>query len=234
MRNAAAIAFGTSALLLCTHASARAIDDLAACSDQREARTRLSCYDRVTKILIVETRTREEAAAKLQQEREREKELQGKQEAAAKVDREQEKQLLAKQDAAGRDAVRALKKLQARTRAGVAYRDYSSALAEAKLDVETYLDGSQARKKPEFAARLGRALIDYETANTVWNLKFGGGGGVNQWVLFRNVESDLIQKYPGMDSARQNGNIRIDFALPVIWSSASNHIAEAAKMIEAE
>jgi hypothetical protein len=152
----------------------------------------------------------------------------GKRQAKERVDRQ--KADLEKEQAAGRDALAALKKMQARVRAGVSYRDYSSHVADAKFAVESFIDSPIGKKRPELVFAMRSALLDYETAGSVWNLKVSSGR-VSNFVIHRDIDQQLMAKYPAMTQAVDIGSIRIDYALPIIWSSATERIEEATKML---
>jgi hypothetical protein len=72
-----------------------------------------------------------------------------------------------KLDAKAKEAVFALKKVQARTEIGADYRDYSSALADAYFSVKMFLESGQADTAPEFSQALRDSVTWYKTAEDV-------------------------------------------------------------------
>ncbi|MGD0217487.1 MAG: hypothetical protein ABSC45_08265 [Desulfobaccales bacterium] len=49
-----------------------------------------------------------------------------------------------------KDALRAMKKLQARTQAGISYNDYAPALGEAKFEINLFLESPAAKENYKF------------------------------------------------------------------------------------
>ena len=48
-----------------------------------------------------------------------------------------------------KDAVMALKKMEARVQSGISYRDYGNALADAKFPVNLFMESIEVKKNPE-------------------------------------------------------------------------------------
>lgn len=76
-----------------------------------------------------------------------------------------------------KDAYRALKKLEARTQAGINYRDYRTALGEAKLDYNLYVESSNAQREPAITKSLKDAMACYALAMMAWEQIFSGPPG---------------------------------------------------------
>lgn len=99
-----------------------------------------------------------------------------------------------------KDAVRALKKLEARCQAGISYRDYAPALGDAKFDVNMYIESDEAKNAPELSESIKSAISHYEYANSFWAIKFRE----RRVVDFIDMESigakSFLQRYPNPDN----------------------------------
>lgn len=73
-----------------------------------------------------------------------------------------------------KEAVMALKKMEARVQSGIAYRDYSPALGETKFSVNVYLEGPEAKKNPELTSLIERVMAHYEKAGFVFKESLSG------------------------------------------------------------
>jgi len=149
-----------------------------------------------------------------------------------------------------KDAVRALKKLEARCQAGISYKDYSPALGDAKFEVNMFMGTHEAKQKPELASSIQKAMQHYETAAFVWKLKFVGRG-VNETLAlddYNRYGHTLIGAYPKMNKPTREGGslitiegwqtiptetkIFISSALSIIWAYASDEIAKTDTLIK--
>lgn len=74
-----------------------------------------------------------------------------------------------------KDAIMALKKLEARVEIGISYKDYGPALGETKFPVNLFLESSEAKEKPELAIHIENAIQYFEIANFIWEYKFPRG-----------------------------------------------------------
>jgi peptidoglycan hydrolase CwlO-like protein len=70
-----------------------------------------------------------------------------------------------------KEAVMALKKLQVRYQTGVSYKDYPTALADAKFPVQLYLESPEAESTPELSEALKNAISYLDKANEMVSLK---------------------------------------------------------------
>jgi len=128
-----------------------------------------------------------------------------------------------------KDAVMGLKKLQARCQAGISYRDYSNAVAEALFPVNLYIASEDAAKYPELTLSMNNAMQHYEYAAYVWNKKMQAprddmlskgfiwdkgelGREVNRLYPAATATGGFVKYYP------------IDLLLPVIWKEASKEL----------
>jgi membrane-bound metal-dependent hydrolase YbcI (DUF457 family) len=76
--------------------------------------------------------------------------------------------LLALPDRAFSEASMALKKLVARTRTGISYKDYTPVLGEATFSTDMFLEGKEAKDHADLAKSFRTALAHYEFANDPW------------------------------------------------------------------
>lgn len=97
-----------------------------------------------------------------------------------------------------KDALMGLKKLQARTQAGISYNDYSNAVGEAKFPLNIFLESKDARNYTELSTSLQKIMAHYEYVGHLWNQKISTPGG---WGTFIDVNSEkgkvIEQVYPG-------------------------------------
>lgn len=134
----------------------------------------------------------------------------------------------------GSEALIALKKLETRCETGISYRDYSSALAEAKFPVRMFVESENATNHPDVAAIFDKAVRHYEFAGKLWNAKFTAasddrllsGGFIHQ----KGALGLLIKEtYP--EAPMMNKFYPLDLMLPFVWGKASNELIEATKLL---
>jgi len=151
-----------------------------------------------------------------------------------------------------KQAVRALKKLEARCQVGISYKDYGAVLGDAKFEVNLFLEGLEAKKRPRLAESVDKVMGHYEFAETVWRHKFTGGRGVRETI---SLESDLGQAilkfYPTANKDFKEGGalvtfekfsskyyerteytaIFVDAVLPIIWKEASDELKKTTSLL---
>lgn len=71
-----------------------------------------------------------------------------------------------------KDAYYSLKKLQAKVKSAINYRDYSTAIGDAHFAVTMFLESKSAKKQPELSDHLKKTLEYYEIANKIWAYTF--------------------------------------------------------------
>jgi len=76
-------------------------------------------------------------------------------------------------NAEARDAVVALKKLQAKTETGIVYAEYTSALGDANYAVKAYLETDQAKTTKDFSVSLQDSIKWYQAASEIWSKSLG-------------------------------------------------------------
>ena len=57
-----------------------------------------------------------------------------------------------------KEAFKALKKVEARVETGVSYKDYPQVIADAKAEVNMFLEGKEAKKIPQFTEHIKKAM----------------------------------------------------------------------------
>jgi hypothetical protein len=71
-----------------------------------------------------------------------------------------------------KDAIKALKRLEAKCQIGISYRDYTPALGDAKLDVNMYLESEEANNNKQLAEDISEAMAFYVYAKEIWEERF--------------------------------------------------------------
>ncbi|MFH1035614.1 MAG: hypothetical protein V1806_13985 [Pseudomonadota bacterium] len=138
-----------------------------------------------------------------------------------------------------KDAIRALKKLEARTEAGISPRDYAPALGEAKFEVNLFLESQEAKQQPELAAVVIRVMEYYGDVGIV----VGHNSRTSGKMIFLDDPSNasvlkVIQKYPMVlrdenDGGAMSGKsflLKGDAAI-LIWAEASRELKTAMALL---
>ncbi|MDQ5987620.1 MAG: hypothetical protein CSYNP_03365 [Syntrophus sp. SKADARSKE-3] len=152
------------------------------------------------------------------------------------------------------EAVKALKKLEARIGIGLTYKEYALNVADAKVEVSMFLESSAARHNRALADQIQKVLGHYETARSVWHLKvtkmedFGTAFG-HLMSLQEGEEGvmgrQLLQQYPQANKSVEKGGaltmgsfgsrgvneILVDHMISIIWKEASRELKEAVRMV---
>jgi len=140
-----------------------------------------------------------------------------------------------------KEAMKALKKMDVRTEVGVSYQDYSPLVSDCKVEVDSFLESKAAKKSPEFAAHLKKAMDYYLLAKKIWDLKFM----VSRPNDFPTVDSDIGQAirslFPEAKSKKPTGpetygDTRSYYYIPEvlndIWVKAGKESKKAAVYLE--
>jgi hypothetical protein len=199
------------------------------CADIKDTVKRLECYDSQPKKGVKRSNKKEAAndekrvAAELAiQERDKLKIEADR--ASAKAEQE-----LAKAEVAAKDALKSVRRLQAKVQTGISYRDYSPALADAKLEVTMFVESSSGKKLPEVAKLLSRAIGHYDIANSLWKIKFTERYA---WLTDKDVTKTLMAMYPEIAASKEERvNLHIEESVMMIWKAASKDIDEATKLL---
>lgn len=132
-----------------------------------------------------------------------------------------------------KEAVMGLKKLQARCQSGIAYRDYSNAVADAKFPVNLFMENADASKYPELTASIDKVMKHYEYAGGLWNHKLS-----SRFAALIKCDSKLaveINKlYPQAErvsALSEEDCYFVDSVFPVIWAAASKELENTTKLL---
>jgi len=141
-----------------------------------------------------------------------------------------------------KDAVLALKKLQAKIQEGISYMDYRNALGEAKFPLNIFLESKDAQKYPELSISLKKVMGHYEYAGFIWDGKISGGVLGSYIGVNSDVGKEIGQLYPNARKDTKEGGALtdlptlnaydIDSLLPLIWKEASMELDNATKLHE--
>ena len=126
---------------------------------------------------------------------------------------------------AAKEPMKALRKLQSRVQTGISYKEYPSAVSDAKYEVTSYVR-EYGEKTPSYSKYLNDALTKYNDAVTAWNYKFESGR-VEQLIWSIGTVNAFKHKYPELSAAETTGGLRIDSVLQILWGLASNDIDSA-------
>ncbi len=133
-----------------------------------------------------------------------------------------------------KDAVKALKKLEAKTETGINYKDFATALADTKVEVESFVNSKQAKRNPELSECLNKTLEHYMLTNKIMNeriqnLRMARETGNK----YAEIDSDVIdigsplgkmlmRQYPRIKPHK--GKYFIEILIPEIWKEASKEL----------
>ena len=73
-----------------------------------------------------------------------------------------------------------MKKVEARTEIGIAYRDYSTVVGEAWADVKVFAESPEGKKLSEFSHLLVSTIDKYRLALEVWKGKLDSDAGFDK------------------------------------------------------
>ena len=180
--------------------------DIAKCASVKEALRRLDCYDAIS----------EKAVS-----------------AGAGVSDAERAERIKKIDLTTRAnvALSAVKRFQTKLQTGLSYRDYSSALADAKFEVRQFIDNKSSVDAPDFIHMLNVIVRHYDLANTVWSKRFIGASAAHEFLWDDpNLIDRLGREYPRMSVAKFDQGINVKVALQVIWNTASEDIGKLAAL----
>lgn len=131
------------------------------------------------------------------------------------------------------EALTALKKIQAKTETGISFKDYSTALGDAKFYVNEYLDSADVKRIPEAGDAVKKAMLHYETAKIVWDDKFAKRNSTVKGFIYElSIIGQIIAKnYPEAKTSEVNRQgdkyYFIDELLSIIWGKAKDETKKA-------
>lgn len=150
-------------------------------------------------------------------------------------------------------AIKALKKLEARTEAGISYKDYPPALGEAKFEVNQYLENDKSDRNPDLKKTIAEAMDLYKFAYEVWEAKFSWEVSPDGSITIdmpgmvpysAALATVYFLKFPDLNKDVADGGVlrksenskyhtmRIDVALGRVWEKASKKTADASAILK--
>ena len=136
-----------------------------------------------------------------------------------------------------KNAVRALEKLETQCESGISYQDYRIALMNAKLPVNSYLEGSGSSNNPALADSIKKVMAHYEFVGIAWQDANSNEG--NPTPFSAGMELEIIGRYPITDKsipeggARQNNRALMkEHVFVIIWGAASSELRKAKLLLD--
>jgi hypothetical protein len=153
-----------------------------------------------------------------------------------------------------RDAVKSLKRIEARVDMGINYNEYVLAVADARVEVQMYLESHEAKQKTALTVIINKALEHYETSREVWKIKVSKtqdlGTVFGHLICLRDdpegaLGRRLLKQYPQADKPVDHGGalttrafkkngcdeVLVDNLIHIIWQEASKDLQQATKML---
>lgn len=153
-----------------------------------------------------------------------------------------------------RDTVKALKRIEARADMGISYNEYVLAVADARVEVQMYLESHEAKQKAALTGLIKKILEHYETAREVWKNKVSRTqdiGTVFGHVICLNDDPEgalgrrLLKQYPLAEKPVDQGGalakriykkdrceeVLVDNLIYIIWQEASKDLLQATRML---
>jgi hypothetical protein len=133
-----------------------------------------------------------------------------------------------------KEALMALKKLQAKIQVGISYKEYGPACGDAKFPVNLFLESPQAKQNVKFTQSIKDAMKHYEGALEVWSCRFGLNGltEVLSTPLYDPVIQNILRNNPELRSlvAQNNGNLPITQARDILLRLALQDTDNASRL----
>jgi hypothetical protein len=153
-----------------------------------------------------------------------------------------------------RDTVKALKRIEARVDMGISYNEYLLAVADARVEVQMYMESHEAKQKVVLTNIIKKILEHYETAREVWRNKISKtqdiGTVFGHLICLDNdpegiLGRRLLKQYPQADKPVDHGGalpqgiykkdgceeVLVDNLIYIIWQEASKDLLQATKML---
>lgn len=107
-----------------------------------------------------------------------------------------------------KNAIRALKKLEARCQSGISYRDFSPALGEAKFEANMFLESKAANDFKNIKLAIEDTLFHYDSANMMWRHAFNSGHKLHTtYGLNDQFVINFLKLYPLANKPESDGGI---------------------------
>lgn len=145
-------------------------------------------------------------------------------------------------DEKAKNAVVALRKLAARTEAGISYRDYSPVLGEALFSVKTFLSSDSAKINPEFTQAVLGSMKWFAATGEVWQAQFKHdrlSGSCTDRMLYEIPP--LCESYPELKTEitewtvggeKKASGINFKTAIPKSWELAGAELRKAEQLMK--
>lgn len=156
-----------------------------------------------------------------------------------------------------KEAVKAMKRLDAYFETGISYRDYVRALGDTKFEVNQFLESKEANRNKKLTDIIVKTIGEYGDAKTIFSQKLKGPYRTIDYVDPFLTNSELaenekkinkyyqiiVEQYPesnklikdggalsDIDSVKYGRFLDLNALLPIILSQASKDLAEAASL----
>jgi hypothetical protein len=133
-----------------------------------------------------------------------------------------------------KEALMALKKLQAKIQIGISYKEYGPACGDAKFPVNLFLEGDEAKKDFKFTQAIKTAMKHYEGAFEVWGCMFGlyGLTEVLTTPMYDPVIQNILKNNPELRSlvAQNSGNLPVTQGTNILLRAASQDTDNASRL----
>jgi len=130
-----------------------------------------------------------------------------------------------------KNAVLALKKLEARCQTGISYREYIPYLGEIRYSVNAFLESAESARYPSVSRPVADSFSHFEFAARIWEVKVSERK--SHIDRFHPLAPRILQ-YPGADNSIDNGGVTIEInkisvehSLKMAWRKAFQGADEA-------
>lgn len=136
-----------------------------------------------------------------------------------------------------KETVMALKYLEAKTQVGIIYKDYLSALGDAKFAVNQFIESKESDGNPEFKEAILMTMKHFEFAQFIWSSKFAYASVTERLGSQGKVGLVLMKNYPNANKFKSEGGILIKenttdfFGMPKDYASKPFVIDDAVKFV---
>jgi hypothetical protein len=153
-----------------------------------------------------------------------------------------------------KEAVKSLKRIEARADMGINYNEYVLAVADARVEVQMFLESAEAKQKQSLTNMIKKILEHYERVREVWKLKVSKvedlGTVFGHLICLRDDPEGafgrrLLKQYPEANRSVDNkgalivrsnkmegcDEILVDNLIHIIWKEASRDLQQATRML---
>ncbi len=140
----------------------------------------------------------------------------------------------------GKEALKSLKKVEAKIEVGVSYQGYPEVLSDAKDGVDLFLQSSEAKKSSKFTYHIVTAMDYYMTAEEIWDIKYNckddfvmeiieinSTCGRQIKKLYHNARAEILPGHLGPAYVISN-------VLRNIFSDASKELKKASELLNSD